>query len=355
VSAEDSAFEQALLSRIAREGPLPLADYMGLCNAHYYGGRDPLGAAGDFVTAPEISQMFGELIGLWLADLWARSGAPADAAYVELGPGRGTLAADALRAMGRAGLRPAVHLVETSPVLRAAQRARLPDTVHHDDVASLPADCPLLIVANEFFDALPARQLQRTGAGWRERCVGHDGERLALVHDDADVSALVPPALRDAPVGAVVETSPATAAIAAELSGRLARQGGAALIVDYGHEGPAIGDTVQAVARHRFADPLAAPGQRDVTAHVDFTPVAEAARNAGLRVTGPVGQGAFLAAIGIDARARQLAVANPAAAIDIETARKRLVDPAAMGDLFRVLAVGHPGWARPEGFGEHAA
>ena len=208
---------------------------MAEANAHYYATRDPLGAAGDFTTAPEISQMFGELIGLCLADAWARAGRP-EAAYVELGPGRGTLAADALRAMRSAGLAPEVHLVETSPVLRAAQAERLPQARWHDDLSTLPANRPLLIVANEFFDALPARQLIRGRGGWHERLVGHDGTRFLPGAGPAVPASAVPHHLRAAPEGTILETSPASLATVRDLAQRLTAQGGAALIVEYGHD-----------------------------------------------------------------------------------------------------------------------
>src|SRR6218665_1780949 len=223
-----SDLAEKLRRRIAAEGPIPVSDYMAEANAHYYAARDPLGAAGDFTTAPEISQMFGELVGLWLADLWLRSGRPGRAHYVELGPGRGTLAADALPAMKGAGLIPDVHLVETSPVLRAAQVQRIPGAGWHDDLSTLAGEGPLLVVANEFFDALPVEQRD---AGGRVRTVGLEDGRFV-------------------PIGAVeTETSPASLAIAADLSRRIATQGGAALIVDYGHDRPGRGDTLQAFWR----------------------------------------------------------------------------------------------------------
>ena len=314
-------------------------------NAAYYGGRDPLGRAGDFITAPEISQMFGELVGLWCADLTLRAGAP-DFAYVELGPGRGTLTADARRAMAKAGLNPPVHFVETSPVLREKQRSAVPDAQWHDDVATLPTDRPLVIVCNEFFDALPIRQYERTGLGWRERMVA-DGRFL---RGEADCADAIPLALADAPLGAIVERNPEAEAIMAMLADRIAAQGGALLALDYGYEGPATGDTLQAMTAHAFADPLDAPGTRDLTAHVDFAMLAMIARTHGLRPSPCVTQGAFLTALGIDARATALARANPAGAQDIETARHRLVAPEAMGRLFKALSVRHAGWALPAGF-----
>ncbi|HEY1125648.1 MAG TPA: SAM-dependent methyltransferase [Sphingobium sp.] len=318
---------------------------MADANAAYYGGRDPLGRAGDFITAPEISQMFGELIGLWTADLVLRSGA-GNAAYVELGPGRGTLAADALRAMARAGFHPPVHFVETSPALREKQQHAVPHARWHDDVATLPADRPLIVIANEFFDALPIRQFERTARGWRERMVA-DGSFLP---GDVDCAGEIPLGLSDAPLGAIVERNPAAESVMAMLGQRIAAQGGALLALDYGYEGPATGDTLQAMSAHQFADPLEAPGTRDLTAHVDFAMLAAVAREAGLRPTPCVTQGAFLTALGIDARAAALAKANPAEAAAIEAARHRLVAPEAMGRLFKALCGRHPDWPMPAGF-----
>lgn len=327
---------------------------MAAANAAYYGGRDPLGRAGDFITAPEISQMFGELIGIWCAELALRAGAGDSFAYVELGPGRGTLAADALRAMGRADLAPPVHFVETSPALRGKQRAAVPTACWHDVIESLPGDRPLLIIANEFFDALPIRQFERTGRGWRERMVVPDPARGAGHYqwalDAADCAREIPTPLTDAPLGAVVERNPAAETIVAQLATRLARQGGALLLLDYGYEGPAVGDTLQAVTDHAHADPLAAPGTRDLTAHVDFAIVSAIARAHSLRPSPCVTQGAFLTALGIDARMASLARANPAEADALESARHRLVAPEAMGRLFRVLSARHPDWPFPAGF-----
>lgn len=329
-------------------GVRSLHDYMAAANAAYYATRDPLGAAGDFITAPEISQMFGELIGLWFADLALRAGAGASVAYVELGPGRGTLAADALRAMGQAGLTPPVHFVETSPVLRARQQATVPQATWHDTVESLPADQPLIIVANEFFDALPIRQYERTARGWRERMVG--GVPLRFICGEADCADAIPIQLADASLGAIVERSPASEAILASLAARLAAQGGALLAIDYGYEGPATGDTLQAMKAHAFADPLADAGQRDLTAHVDFAMLATIGRIHGLRPGPCVGQGAFLTALGIDARAAALAGRNPARASDIDAARARLTATDQMGSLFKVLALRAPHWPEPAGF-----
>jgi NADH dehydrogenase [ubiquinone] 1 alpha subcomplex assembly factor 7 len=330
-----------------------LHDYMARANAAYYGGRDPLGADGDFVTAPEISQMFGELIGLWAADLALRASAP-DFAWIELGPGRGTLSADALRAMARAGLTPPVHFVETSPVLRDRQRAAVPQAHWHGDISALPVDRPLLIVANEFFDALPIRQFVRTASGWREHMVVPDAARgpdcHCLMPGAADCGDQIPLPLAQAPLGAIVERNPAGESLVTALSGRLATQGGALLAIDYGYEGPATGDTLQAMANHGFADPLQAPGTRDLTAHVDFAMLAAVAHGQGVRTTPCVPQSAFLTALGIEARATTLARANPAQAGAIAAAHHRLVAPEAMGSLFKVLALRHPDWPLPAGF-----
>lgn len=333
---------------IAEAGPISVAHYMAAANAHYYATRDPLGQAGDFVTAPEISQMFGELVGLWLADLWDRAGRP-DAHYVELGPGRGTLAADALRAMARIGLKPSVHLVETSPALRAAQRERLGDACWHDGIESLPETGVPLIVANEFFDALPIRQLVRTVAGWRERMVDLREGMFLPVAGQQPLDMIMPVDLGGAAVGSIVETCPAAVSIVDGLARRLVA-GGAMIAIDYGYEGPAVGETLQAVKRHRFANPFEAPGEQDLTAHVDFATLGHAAARAGAHVAGPIGQGAWLEALGIAGRAAALARAQPGRAAEIAAARARLTGVDEMGSLFKALAVTAPGWPDPAGF-----
>lgn len=327
---------------------LSLFEFMGAANAAYYGGRDPLGARGDFITAPEISQMFGELVGLWFADLALRAGAGETCAYVELGPGRGTLAADALRAMKQAGLTPPVHLVETSPVLIERQRNAVPQASWHSDVTTLPEDRPLIIIANEFLDALPIRQFQRIGAGWRERMV--EREPLGWSLGTTDCAEEIPLPLSDSPMGSIVERNPVGEAIIAALAERIAKQGGALLLIDYGYEGPAAGDTLQAMTNHSYADPLSDPGARDLTAHVDFGMMAAVGREHGLRAQPCVGQGAFLTALGIDARAASLTKANPARGEELSTARNRLVAPDQMGKLFKVLALRHPEWPASAGF-----
>lgn len=329
---------------------MTVADYMAAANAHYYATRDPLGAGGDFTTAPEISQMFGEMIGIWIADLWSRAGRPAFH-YVELGPGRGTLAVDALRAMARFDCLPlGIHLVETSPALRAAQLARLPQAKHHDEVAALPDDAPLIIIANEFFDALPIHQYMRVADGWRERMVKRQGNAFVPVPGEVAADDAVPEMLRSKNDGAIVETAPASAAIMQACAFRLARQGGAMLAVDYGYAGPAAGDTLQAVKAHRFADPFADVGEVDLTAHVDFTALASVARSAGVNPSALATQGAWLQRLGIDARLRSLAAAAPDRAAELQGQRGRLVDSHEMGDLFKAMGFTAPGWPLPAGF-----
>jgi SAM-dependent MidA family methyltransferase len=335
---------------IAAQGPIPVSDYMALANAHYYATRDPLGAAGDFTTAPEISQMFGELIGLALADVWDRAGRPENALYVELGPGRGTLAADAFRAMRAAGLEPAVHFVETSPILRAAQAERVPNAAWHDDLSTLPDHGPVLAVANEFFDALPVRQLIATGTGWHERLVTVDGDRFVPAAGPPVPAAAIPDFIRAAPPGTVLETSPASLAYARRLAHCMNMHGGAALIVDYGHDRLCPGETLQAVRMHEYADPWIEPGEADLTAHVDFESLGRAAAEAGLRVQGPVAQGEWLVKLGIDARAEGLAKSAPDRSEEVAAARNRLVSAEGMGRLFRVMALSARGWPESEGF-----
>lgn len=342
---------QRLRHLIDAEGAVSIATYMAIANTHYYATRDPLGRSGDFTTAPEISQMFGELIGLWLADLWTRAGCR-DAALVELGPGRGTLMSDIRRAVASVpGLAGApVHLVETSPALRTEQARRLPDAHWHDSVATLPADRPLLVVANEFFDALPIRQFVRVAGSWRERMVALEGERFVPRAGHISVDALIPAELANSPEGSIIETSPASIAIAADLAARIARQGGGVLVIDYGHQGPAVSDTLQAVRKHAYADVFDMAGEADLTAHVDFTALAAAMQQAGALSYGPVEQGALLLSLGIAARAERLKRANPSRAAALDGDVARLTAPTAMGRIFKALAVTAPGWPVPAGF-----
>nr|WP_279614810.1 SAM-dependent methyltransferase [Sphingomicrobium astaxanthinifaciens] len=316
--------------RIAAGG-ISVHDYIAASNAHYYASRDPLGKAGDFTTAPEISQMFGEMVGACLADCFLRAGAPADAAYCELGPGRGTLASDALRLLRGVGFAGPTHFVETSPALRGEQEKRHPTAHWHDDVDALP-ERPLLVVANEFFDALPTRQF-----------VGEQERRVVLA-DGAPAFA---------PEGAVTREESADAtAIAARLAAHLARVGGAALVIDYGYAGGEQRDTLQAVRRHERVDPLAHPGEADLTTHVDFGALAEAAQDAGARTSRVISQGNWLETLGLGPRAMTLAGNNPARADDIAAQRRRLSSEEGMGTLFKVMAIHHRGWPVPAGLGQ---
>ncbi len=343
-------------------GPIRIADYMALALGHprhgFYQQASPIGAAGAFVTAPEVSQMFGEMIALWLIEGWRSLGRPDPFALVELGPGRGTLMADILRA-GRVepGFVAAaqVVLVETSSALRAEQAAALAD--HRDKVdwverIDLLPGLPALVVANEFFDALPIRQFQRTPHGWAERVIGlsTDGGGFSITLAEAGplAAALVPPALVDAMPPAVVEVSPSARAAMAELSRHLVARGGLGLIIDYGAEVPREGSTWQAVSGHRKVDPLAAPGEADLTAHVDFWSLAAAARAEGATSWGPVHQGVLLQRLGIAERARALSKAADPSSVARDLAR--LIGDDQMGTLFKALAVASPGLTTPAGF-----
>jgi SAM-dependent MidA family methyltransferase len=320
--------ERALHDRIRAEGPITVEAYMEACNAHYYATRDPLGTAGDFTTAPEISQMFGEMVGAALADCWTRAGAPADAIYVELGPGRGTLAADALRVMRRVGFAGEAHLVETSPMLRDVQKQAVPNANWHEDIDNLPAK-PLLLVANEFLDALRIRQ----HVGGVERRVHVAAGGLAFDRD-----------------GEIVETSPCRNEAVTAIATCLAAKGGVAIIIDYGHDKSGPGDTLQAVRGHRFAAVLDRPGEQDLTSHVDFEAVGRAARDAGAVMTKVMPQGEWLKRLGIEARADALMRANPERAGDIRSALERLTAADQMGALFKVIAIHSPDWPAPAGF-----
>jgi NADH dehydrogenase [ubiquinone] 1 alpha subcomplex assembly factor 7 len=358
---------ELLARRIRATGPITVAEYMTEALQHprfgYYATRDPLGRHGDFITAPEVSQVFGELLGLWCADAWMRLGRPEPVLLVELGPGRGTLMADALRAVEtapdfRRALR--LHLVETSPALRAMQAKVLAAAAPtwHDALDTVPSG-PLLVIANEFLDALPIRQFERRGGGWYERRIGlaADGESLVFIVETAESrsTSLFSPPLSGAREGSIVEVCPAASALAAALGARIVGDGGAALLVDYGHARTACGDTLQAVRGHRYQPVLHEPGNADITAHVDFEAVASAARNTGALTHGPVTQGAFLHALGIELRERRLLEsASPEQAEQIKSGVRRLIDAAEMGTLFKVLALTHPALAAPTGFAEAA-
>jgi NADH dehydrogenase [ubiquinone] 1 alpha subcomplex assembly factor 7 len=350
----------ALGLRIAKlietQGPLSVAQFMTIAlldpAAGYYATRNPFGAGGDFVTAPDISQIFGELIGLWCVQTWLDQEKPARSQLVELGPGRGALMADVLRA---AKLAPEflrsidVVMVEASPVLRAQQEERLKDCGVRIAWKERfeESDRPLFLIANEFFDALPVRQFVQTERGWCERMVVADKGGLAFALSPV---ASVVAVEGDAPQGGVYETSPATLALAEEIGHRIARHGGAALIVDYGYDHPGFGETLQAVGGHQFKEVLDAPGEIDLSAHVDFTSLAAAARRGGAQTFGPIGQGAFLQMLGIGPRVESLIRANKSEAPEIVQSVDRLVNPEQMGTLFKAVAIMPPRAPTPPGF-----
>ena len=347
--------EILIRKQISATGPMPVSRYMELCLTQpehgYYLRRDPLGRDGDFITSPEVSQMFGELLGLWAASVWNAMGMPREIKFIELGPGRGTMMADALRAIR---ILPAfheaitVHLVEASPTLRDKQREKLADAVHvewYDSIDDIP-DGPAIVLANEFFDALPVHQAVRYNDRWYERVIEIDNGVLAygIAKDPLPAfEMLLPPVVRAAPNGAIFEWRPDNMIMT--IARRLRDQGGAALIIDYGHLRSDAGDTFQAVARHNFTDPLKNAGLADVTAHVDFQALARAAEDIGARAHGPVEQGAFLTRLGIDKRAQALmknAPENGKRLIAAGLSRLTGPSPKGMGSLFKVLGVSHP-------------
>jgi NADH dehydrogenase [ubiquinone] 1 alpha subcomplex assembly factor 7 len=344
-----------LAERIRAAGPITIADYMTACLADpehgYYMRKSPLGRVGDFITAPEISQMFGELIGLWSVAVWEMMGEPAPFVLAELGPGRGTLMADMLRA---AGVKPSflkaakVHFVEISPGLRDMQLQTLSaaavDAEWHARLDEVPA-ASTIVIANEFFDAMPIRQFQWSGREWSERMVGlgEDGQLAIGLRP-------VPQHRSDVqlPNGAVVEASTAARAIVAMLGARVTQHGGAALIIDYGSDQAGYGDTLQAVRQHKYDHPLAAPGEADLTAHVDFGGLAQAASAAGAVARPVMNQGEFLVRLGLVERANVLGRGKDTATRDrLAAAMERLAGPKAMGDLFKVLALSSPGLRLP--------
>jgi NADH dehydrogenase [ubiquinone] 1 alpha subcomplex assembly factor 7 len=345
-----TALAHLLAARIARTGPISIADYMTDCLLHpehgYYATRDPFGQSGDFITAPEISQMFGELLGLCMAQAWIDQGRPAPVILAELGPGRGTLMADALRATKSiAGFHDAltVHFVEASPVLRAAQAKAVPDAVWHDSFDTLP-DHPLFLIANEFFDALPIRQFIRDTDGWREKMVGLENDALHLGLSSPAPLARLADRLDDTKNGDVVEFCPALPHIMQGIGTQIAAQGGLALVIDYG-DWASQGDTLQALKAHEHVDPLQMPGACDLTAHVDFAAIAQHASPA--KFTKLTQQGVFLERLGITARAQSLAKAMGGPALEAHVkAHRRLTHPAEMGDLFKVMGI-YPETAPP--------
>ncbi len=357
--------EAEIRRRIMLAGPMPVRQFMTLCLSHpehgYYTTRDPLGRDGDFITSPEISQVFGELLGLWAASAWHRMGQPENVRLVELGPGRGTMMLDALRA---AQVVPAfrsaivLHLVEISPALRERQRQALATLdvpmLWHETFDEVP-DGPAIVLANEMFDALPVNQAIKQFNGWYERVVELNSEgNLAFGMANEVIplfDQLVPASLRDAPIGAIYEWRADNLPLA--IGRRLAHQGGAALVIDYGHVESAPGDTLQAVGSHAFVNPLESPGQVDLTAHVDFQQFASAAESMGARVHGPIEQGKLLRNLGIEKRAATLrAAAPPNKAAEIDSAVKRLLGegPTEMGKLFKAIGIASPAVGKLPGF-----
>jgi len=340
-----------LIAQIEATGPLTVAQYMAAClhdpREGYYATRPALGEDGDFVTAPLVSQMFGELIGLWLIAVWRQMGEPDPVRLVEVGPGDGTLMSDILRA---AKADPAflaaadVWLVETSGPLRERQQARLGDLTWTQALVSVPGGAPILIVANELLDCLPARQFVRVGMDWAERVIVAHGDGLIFGVTGA------PPDMgpKGHPEGTVLEISPAQEAFAAEVAQRIALDGGAALLIDYGRIEPDFGDTLQALHDHQKRSPLEAPGEDDLTIHADFSAAAAAAAKVGVG-TVMTTQGAFLRALGLDARCEALACASPDQRGKLERQRDRLAADDQMGELFKVLAIHSPG-LDPPGF-----
>jgi SAM-dependent MidA family methyltransferase len=366
---ERTPLDMEIRSRIARTGPMRLDEFMALClydlEHGYYMSRLPFGAAGDFVTAPEISQMFGEMVAVWAEAAWIAIGSPDPVAFIECGPGRGTMMKDVLRTTRsrqrfRAALR--LHLVETSPGLQKLQRETLRDVndvplCWHTGIDDVPA-ISSIIVANEFFDALPVRQAERRPAGWHERMVTVDAndELTFTVAPEplSDPGLAVPPAVAAAPVGEIFEWRPRDAVTAIA---RRAAAGGTALIIDYGHVRSATGDTFQAVRSHSYTDPLAAPGLADLTAHVDFEALGQAAQDAGARVHGPVEQGTWLKRMGIETRAAMLreilqGKVDQMKSLDIAADLRRLTGtgPGQMGALFKVIAFSAPEIEQLPGF-----
>ncbi|MFC1673306.1 class I SAM-dependent methyltransferase [Pseudomonadota bacterium] len=357
-----NALFDIIKAEITDKGPITIARFMEHCLSHeehgYYIKQDPFGADGDFITAPEISQMFGEMIGLWSAVVWQAMGQPEALNVVELGPGRGTLMADALRAaQAMDGFEDATRmwLVETSPALRDAQKKNLMQTMRMPawrDSFAETGDGPLVVIGNEFFDALPIRQYVRGENGWFERLVGlnaaGDGLDYVLASAPAD-EGIIPQTLREhAEVGAIFEDQSLSREIMGQVAERVVKFGGAALFFDYGYEAHAPGETLQSVKTHEFADVLTNPGDQDLTAHVDFEQLSEAAKAAGAEVLGPIPQGAFLDHLGMRQRADMLMMnADKAQIAEVDSAYERLTDPEQMGMLFKVIAIVPPGFGVP--------
>ncbi len=356
-----NALLDIIKDQIAQDGPLSVADYMQLCLGHpehgYYMKYDPFGREGDFITSPEISQIFGELLGLWCADMWQQMGG-GPAALVEIGPGRGTLMKDALRATQQLpGFHDhlTIHMIETSPRLANMQyhalREMHPRIEWLDGIQELPAK-PVLLVANEFFDALPIKQFVKTANGLEERKVDWDDEEQKLVFITQPAGLSLAKGNDGLAEGKIVESCPAARGVMGDIASHMAQHGGASVIIDYGYIGEAQSDTLQAVKAHQFASVLDQPGEADLTAHVDFSALAEVAEAKKLRCFGPVDQGAFLTRLGAEIRAQNLLkVAAPDQKEAIVSGLSRLIAPEQMGTLFKVLAVTSSVSVVPNGFG----
>ena len=361
----DTPLKDEIRRRITLAGPIPVRQFMEMCLTHpehgYYMTRDPLGRAGDFITSPEISQVFGELVGLWAASAWHLMAQPDNVRLIELGPGRGTMMLDAMRA---AQVVPAfrqaivLHLVEISPALRERQQQAFAaldvPVMWHQSFDEVP-DGPAIVLANEFFDALPVNQAIKQFNGWYERVVELDPDgnlKFGLANETIPLfEQLVPAALRDAPIGTIYEWRGDNLPLA--IGRRLAHQGGAALIIDYGYDKTAAGETLQAVSGHGYVDPLDAPGAADLTAHVDFQAFADAAESMGARVFGPIAQATFLRRLGIEKRVETLSALAPSElAAQIDSGVKRLIaeGPKDMGTLFKVMAIANPSLGTIPGF-----
>jgi NADH dehydrogenase [ubiquinone] 1 alpha subcomplex assembly factor 7 len=360
-----SPLELEIRKRIRLAGPMPVRQFMTLCLTHpdygYYTTRDPLGAGGDFITSPEISQVFGELIGLWAASAWHQMGQPENVRLIELGPGRGTMLMDAMRA---AQVVPAfrqaivLHLIEVNPKLRERQQQALGTldvpSMWHESFDEVP-EGPAIILANEFFDALPINQAIKQFNGWYERVIETDQDDNLVFGIANEIiplfDQLVPAAVRDAPVGAIYEWR--TDNLALGIGQRVARERGAALIIDYGHTKSGAGETLQAVGGHAFVNPLISPGEVDLTAHVDFEAITLAAESMGARTHGPVDQTKLLRNLGIEKRAAALkAYASPEKAAEIDVATQRLLGETrtGMGKLFKAIAITHSDLKTVPGF-----
>lgn len=364
-----SSLRDILKNEIKARGPITVSRYMAQALGHdefgYYMRQDPFGTDGDFITAPEISQMFGEIIGVWVAVVWQALGQPNPFNLIELGPGRGTLMSDAVRAAEKMpGFEDAVRItfVETSPALKEVQKQTMAGMFSmpawRDSFSDVDADfagCPSIILANEFFDALPIDQYEKADDGWHHRLInwadGENGEAGGFVFALGEIledESVIPPDLRIAPPGALFEHCASGAKIISEIATHIQSNSGAALIFDYGHVEPGIGETLQALKAHEFFDPLKSPGEADLTAHVDFSLLGETAAKVGTQVFGPVPQGAFLSRLGLRQRADKLILnATPEQIQEIETAYARLVDADQMGTLFKALCLASPGLGLP--------